>query len=87
TRQGLRVAASVSALRGEAGGVRLMDLARSAVALSHAGLAARGLGEERFLAPLVESLKTGDVQADRWLAAYEGEWAGSLTPVYEAASL
>ena len=87
TRQGLRVAASVSALRGEAGGVRLMDLARSAVALSHAGLAARGLGEERFLAPLVESLKTGDVQADRWLAAYDGEWAGSLTPVYEAASL
>jgi glutamate--cysteine ligase len=87
TREGLRVAASVSALQGEAGGVRLHDLARAAVGLSHAGLAARGLGEETLLQPLVESVKSGKVQADRWLEQYEADWGGSLTPLYAAASL
>ena len=87
TREGLRVAASVSALQGEAGGIRLIDLARAAVDLSHAGLIARGLGEEVQLAPLIESLKTGRVQADEWLALYEGGWGKSLKPLYAAASL
>jgi glutamate--cysteine ligase len=87
TREGLRVAASVSALAGEAGGAKLVDLARAAVGLSHAGLAARGLGEEAQLAPLVESLKTGKVQADKWLELYRGPWGGSLAPLYEAVSL
>ncbi|MEH7829134.1 glutamate--cysteine ligase [Gemmobacter denitrificans] len=87
TREGLRVAASVSALNGQAGGVKLADLARAAVGLSHAGLAARGLGEERFLKPLVENLDSGTVQADRYLAAYEGPWKRSLSPIYSAARL
>ncbi len=87
TREGLRVAASVSALRGEAGGVKLIDLARAAVALSQAGLAARGLGEEALLAPLMESLATGDVQADRLLAQYHGDWGGDLGKIYRAVSL
>jgi glutamate--cysteine ligase len=87
TREGLRVAASERALAGEAGGVKLLDLARAAVGLAHAGLAARGLGEEAQLAPLVDSLKTGKVQADRWLERHAGEWGGSLAPLYEAASL
>jgi glutamate--cysteine ligase len=87
TREGLRVAASVSALAGEAEGVKLLDLARAAVGLSHAGLAARGLGEEAQLRPLVESLKTGKVQADKWLDLYQGAWGRDLTPLYEAASL
>jgi glutamate--cysteine ligase len=87
TREGLRIAASERALAGEAGGVKLLDLARAAVGLAHAGLAARGLGEEAQLQPLVESLKTGKVQADRWLERYKGEWGGSLAPLYEAASL
>ncbi len=87
TREGLRVAASVSALRGEYAGVKLIDLAQAAVALAHAGLAGRGLGEEKFLGPLMQSLATGDVQADRWLSLWEGEWNRSFTPMYEAASL
>jgi glutamate--cysteine ligase len=87
TREGLRVAASVSALAGEAGGVKLIDLARAAVGLSHAGLVARGLGEEVQLQPLVESLKTGRTQADRWLELYNGPWGKSLEPLYAAASL
>jgi glutamate--cysteine ligase len=87
TRQGLRVAASVHGLQGSAGGVQLADLAHAAVGLSHAGLAARGLGEERFLEPLVAAIKSGETQADRWLAAYHGEWAGDLGRIYQAASL
>jgi glutamate--cysteine ligase len=87
TREGLRVAASVSALQGEAGGVRLMDLARAAVALSQAGLAARGFGEERLLAPLVESLTSGWVQADHWLEQWRGPWGRDFAPLYDAASL
>ncbi|MFP5479844.1 MAG: glutamate--cysteine ligase [Alphaproteobacteria bacterium] len=87
TREGLRVAASVSALAGEAEGVKLLDLARAAVGLSHAGLAARGFGEEAQLLPLVESLKTGKVQADRWLDLYNGDWNRDLTPIYAASSL
>jgi glutamate--cysteine ligase len=87
TREGLRVAASVDGLAGEAGGVKLIDLARAAVGLSHAGLAARGLDEERHLAPLMQSLATGKTQADRWLDLYRGEWQGDLTPLYAASSL
>ncbi len=87
TRQSLRVAASVSALQGEANGVKLIDLARAAVGLSHAGLAARGLDEQRFLAPLVGNLATEKTQADRWLDLYNGEWGKSLAPIYDASSL
>jgi len=87
TREGLRVAASVDGLQAAADGVELMGLARAAVGLSHAGLAARGLGEERFLAPLVSNLATGKVQADRWLDLYHGDWGGDLNQIYSAASL
>lgn len=87
TREGLRVAASVDGLAGRAGGVRISDLARAAVALSQAGLAGRGLGEERYLAPLVETVETGVTQADRWLSLYRGPWGGDLAPIYEASSL
>jgi len=87
TREELRVAASVAGLQAEAGGVRLLDLARAAVGLSHAGLAARALGEEEFLAPLVASVKAEAVQADRWLGQYHGDWGGDLARLYPAASL
>ena len=87
TREALRIAASTSALQGEANGVKLLDLARAAVGLSHAGLTARGLDEQRLLAPLVQSLATEKTQADRWLGLYNGEWGESLSPIYEAARL
>ena len=87
TREALRVAASVKGLQGEVGDVKLLDLARAAVGLSHAGLVARGLGEETLLKPLVQSLKSGTTQADRWLRAYHGEWAGDLTRIYADARL
>ena len=87
TREGLRVAASVSALQGDANGVKILDLARAALRLSQAGLAARGLGEAAFLAPLVGSLTAEKVQADRWLELYHGEWAGDLGRINAASSL
>ncbi len=91
TREGLRVAASESALMGEAGGLRLLDLARAAVEVADAGLAARaraGLPDERaFLDPLRRSVETGRTQADHLLSLYGGEWDGDLSRVYDACRL
>ena len=86
-REGLRVAASVDGLQGQAGGVKILDLARAAVDLSLAGLTARGLDEEIYLAPVQESVAAAATQADRWLSLYNGAWGGVLTPIYEASSL
>ncbi|MBF9032773.1 glutamate--cysteine ligase [Rhodobacterales bacterium HKCCE2091] len=90
TREGLRVAASVDGLQGEAGGVKLHDLAREALAIAEDGLKARarpGAGgmiadETHFLNALRESVETGQVPADELLAKYEGEWGGDLTRIY-----
>jgi glutamate--cysteine ligase len=87
TREALRVAASVDGIAGRVGAVKIADLARAAVALSHAGLAGRGLGEERYLEPLVATLESGQTQADRWLSLYQGDWGGDLSRIYQAASL
>ncbi len=87
TREGLRVAASESALQAEAGGVKLIDLARAALGLSHVGLVARGLGEEVLLAPLMENLGSGQVQADRWLDRHHGAWGADLSRIYAEAAL
>jgi glutamate--cysteine ligase len=90
TREGLRVAASVAGLQGEAGGVRLHDLAREAVAIAEAGLAARAMpgagglvpDETHFLNALKESLETGVTPADELIARFEGDWAGDVTRVF-----
>jgi glutamate--cysteine ligase len=94
TREGLRVAASERALMGEAGGVRLWDAAREAVAIAEAGLKARarpGAGglvpdETHFLNALKESVETGHAPADELLAEYRGEWDGDLSRIYAARS-
>jgi glutamate--cysteine ligase len=87
TREGLRVAASERALQGEAGGVRLLDLARGALGIAEEGLRVRsqkGIPDERpFLAPLWDHVGGGQVQAD-WLLAGLG---GDLGRVYEATRL
>ena len=90
TREGLRVAASVHGLQGEAGGVRLHDLAREAVAIAEAGLKARarpGAGgllpdETHFLNALKDSVDSGKVPADELLERYHGDWGGDLTRIY-----
>lgn len=82
TREGLRKAASERALAGEAGGVRLRDLAARVLELARAGLAARGLGEERYLDVLDAHVAAGRVQADDLLARFNGAWGGDLTRIY-----
>jgi glutamate--cysteine ligase len=90
TREGLRVAASVGGLQGEAGGVKLHDLAREAVAIAEAGLRARarpGAGglipdETHFLNALQESIDSGMVPADELIAHFEGDWAGDVMRVF-----
>uniref|UniRef100_UPI0035AE11A6 glutamate--cysteine ligase n=1 Tax=Paenirhodobacter enshiensis TaxID=1105367 RepID=UPI0035AE11A6 len=84
TREGLRRAAAKSALKGEAEGVRLLDLSRQVVAIAREGLARRGLGEEACLDVLEPALATGEVAADRLLALYTGEWGGDLSRIYTA---
>ncbi|PRY23822.1 glutamate--cysteine ligase [Aliiruegeria haliotis] len=91
TREGLRVAASVHGLQGEAGGVKLVDLARSAVGIAEAGLRARAMpganglipDETHFLNALQESIDTGKVPADELLERYHGVWEGKLEPIFE----
>jgi glutamate--cysteine ligase len=87
TREGLRIAASEQALAGAAEGVSLADLSARVLALSEAGLRARGLGEEVFLAPLTEEIASGQTRADRLLALYNGDWNHDLTPIYDACRL
>ncbi|MCL4105046.1 UNVERIFIED_CONTAM: hypothetical protein GTU68_018753 [Idotea baltica] len=90
TRDALRVAASVDGLQAQVGGIKMHDLAREAVAIADAGLAARarpGAGgmipdETHFLNALKESVESGQVPADELLAKYEGEWNGDLSRVY-----
>jgi glutamate--cysteine ligase len=92
TREGLRVGASVAGLQAEAGGVKMLDLARQVVAISRAGLDARGRvraggTETTYLDVLDQSLATGRVPADELLALYHGQWGGDLSRVYTATSL
>ncbi|MDO5658923.1 MAG: glutamate--cysteine ligase [Paracoccus sp. (in: a-proteobacteria)] len=90
TREGLRVAAARDALAGEAGGVRLHDLAREVLDIAESGLSSRarvGAGglvqdESHFLNALRESVDSGSVPADELLAKYHGEWGGDLSRIY-----
>ena len=94
TREGLRVAASVDGLQAEVNGVKMLDLARDAVAISQAGLTARarpGAGgmipdETHFLNALHESIESGKTQADELIDHYNGDWNGDVTRVFEAYS-
>ncbi|MCK8464363.1 glutamate--cysteine ligase [Aliiroseovarius sp. S1339] len=90
TREGLRVAASVKGLQGEAGGVKLHDLAREAVKIAEAGLKARARAgnaglvpdETHFLNAVQESVEEGRSPACELLAKYHGEWDGDLSRIY-----
>ncbi|WP_298569011.1 glutamate--cysteine ligase [uncultured Aliiroseovarius sp.] len=90
TREGLRVAASIKGLQGEAGGVKLHDLAREAVKIAEAGLKARARAgnaglvpdETHFLNAVQESVEEGRSPACELLAKYHGEWDGDLSRIY-----
>ena len=90
TREALRVRASVDGLQARVDDIRMLDLARQAVAISHQGLKARarpGAGgmipdETHFLNALTESIDTGKAPADELLAQYNGEWQGDLNRIF-----
>ncbi|UPY34958.1 glutamate--cysteine ligase [Sediminicoccus sp. KRV36] len=72
----LRADAPRLALEATIAGRPLRDVARDALAISEAGLKARGLGEEIYLAPLHEIVESGMTQADRILQMFHGPWRG-----------
>lgn len=90
TRLALRVAASEDGLQAEVNGIRMHDLARELVDISHAGLAARAMpgagglvpDETHFLNALRESIESGKTPADELLDDYNGRWGGDLTRIY-----
>jgi len=90
TREALRVAAGRDGLQAQVGNIKMHDLAREVVALSEAGLKARGRSgaggmvpdETHFLNTLKESIESGKVPADELLDKYNGEWDGDLTRIY-----
>ena len=69
-------------LRAGIGGRPLRDVARDVVRIARDGLVARGLGEEKFLAPVEEIAETGQTQADRWLARARGPWHGDVSRIF-----
>jgi glutamate--cysteine ligase len=64
------------------GGRSMRDLAREVLTLSQAGLRARAAtgtpDETGFLAPLWQTVETGQAQADRWLARGAADLPGLL---------
>jgi glutamate--cysteine ligase len=70
-------------------GGTLQDLGREVLKIAHAGLKARarlnasGDNETGYLETLDEIVASGKVPAQRLLDAYNGEWNGDITRVYE----
>ncbi|MEM6307469.1 MAG: glutamate--cysteine ligase [Pseudomonadota bacterium] len=89
-REALRIAASVDGLAAQVGGIKMTELAKSAVNISRNGLLARaktGNGglipdETHFLNALEVSLETGQTPADELLDHYHGDWNGNLSKIY-----
>jgi glutamate--cysteine ligase len=92
-RQRLRDSVPKLGLKAETpGGETLRELGLRILAIAEAGLKARarlnhaGDNESGFLDPLREVLATARTPAERLLEAYEGEWAGDITRIYEEQS-
>lgn len=69
-------------------GASVRELAREALKISAHGLArraclnAKGADETRFLDPLLEIVESGQTPAERKLELFNGEWYGSVDPVF-----
>ncbi len=70
-------------------GGTLRDLALEVLTIAHGGLCRRGvtdpvgLDETHFLRPLFQIAESGLTPAEELLAAYNGRWAGAITPVFQ----
>lgn len=87
-RAALRHDAARIGLAAEVGGRRLQDIALELLDLARVGLAARnrldaaGDNESGFLSPLQRTAESGETPADIKLARFNGEWGGSVDPVF-----
>lgn len=88
-REGLRLAAAVHGMRaGYEGDRPMQDLAREVLAISRAGLNARGRlnsygeNEAHFLDELDEIAASGLTRADHLIERFKGEWKSSIEPVF-----
>lgn len=92
-RQALRNAVPKTALGTPFRAGTVGDVAKQALAISRAGLAARNRLDDQnrdetiHLAMLEDILARGKTQAEHWLDLYRGEWAGDLTKIFAAAEL
>jgi glutamate--cysteine ligase len=87
-RQTLRDAVPKQALSATIRGRSVRDVARDVLALSRAGLEARGLQgckgktEAAFLDTLDETVASGKTAAENLLALYHGSWNGDISRVF-----
>jgi glutamate--cysteine ligase len=71
----------------------LRDLAREVVAIAKDGLRARarlaadGVDERQFLAPLEDIVAGGPTQAEHWLARYDTAWQGETREIFRESRL
>ena len=68
-------------------GCTVLDIANEVVATARQGLLNRGYGEEKYLAPLEETIALRKTPAERWLDKYHGEWNGDLTRIFDEAEI
>jgi len=85
--QALRAAVPEGALTTPFHGRPLREWGREAVAIARDGLRSRGLGEERYLAPLEAVLESGETQADRWLRRCATVWGGDVSRIMAEAAI
>ncbi|HWX47580.1 MAG TPA: glutamate--cysteine ligase [Roseomonas sp.] len=85
--QALRTAVPEGALTIPFHGRPLREWGREAVAIARDGLRSRGLGEERYLAPLEAMLESGETQADRWLRRCATVWGGDVSRIMAEAAI
>jgi glutamate--cysteine ligase len=87
-RQGLRDAVPKTALHTPFRRGTLLDVARSALAISKTGLQRRGRrdtqgrDETKFLEPIEMILREGCAPAEEMLKRYENEWGRSVAPMF-----
>ena len=81
-REALRLDAARIGLKAEAAGRSLQAVAQDVLAIADKALAARGQGEERYLASLHALADSGLTNADRMLERFHGAWAGDVRHAY-----
>jgi len=92
-RQTMRDAVPRLGLKTPFRGRTLREIAREMLALAEGGLLRRarlnktGEDETRALLPLRKIVEEGRTEADRLLAAYEGEWGGNIDRLFETQAL